>query len=576
MAHQSTPDVVDFACQTVADLTVLPRTALSDGCRSWVSVAGATHGLWCLDDNSVALVDNLTVVATSDGVGRWIYFGFAATPAANISVNTEALLSAVNVVALLDGALAWVGNPAGGVGQSQDSTWQLVTQVTALPALLAHEVIASSAAGRVWQRQLVATTARWLQQAAWFVSAAAGDDQNDGNTNGTALASYAEYIRRVPYLYVPQTVNILDTLPDSDNLVHSPEVRWHQGLSGTQPTLTVTGTRVLAAAEIVAASTDEVANAAPTITVAAAVWVEGTILQVVAGANVGATAVVVRDLTGGVARTTPWRSAAGARVAPPALNDTISRVTLPTVNIVNVQLTAFTTLPPSFNSLNIKGINRTVSAFFTVCSFAGAQNIAATSNGGFHIYSGCSITTSGATASTTGGSTTFYTLCGFAKPTVGAQLWAEGARGSFSACVIERWRINVGDIGGPGGFVDVSSLGIFDNAAASTAVKVERGGRLSIGGTLYGPDPTGASVGTDVREGGHVDGAAAVTPTLTAATELLFENAATAIPELVAGAVVPNAAALNNWGAGAGGWSAATFARNVMSYKTGSAISDHV
>lgn len=78
MAYQSIADVVDFACETVADLTALSRTALSDGCRSWVSVAGATHGLWCLDDNSVALVDNLTVVATSDGVGRWIFFGIAA------------------------------------------------------------------------------------------------------------------------------------------------------------------------------------------------------------------------------------------------------------------------------------------------------------------------------------------------------------------------------------------------------------------------------------------------------------------------------------------------------------------
>jgi len=84
MAYQSTPDVVDFACQTVADLTTLPRTALSDGCRSWVSAAGATHGLWCLDDNSVALVDNLTVVATSDGVGRWLYFGASAAATAGL------------------------------------------------------------------------------------------------------------------------------------------------------------------------------------------------------------------------------------------------------------------------------------------------------------------------------------------------------------------------------------------------------------------------------------------------------------------------------------------------------------
>jgi len=197
MAHQSTPDVVDFACQTVADLTVLPRTALSDGCRSWVSAAGATHGLWCLDDNSATLVDNLTVVATSDGVGRWIYFGFAATPmAVNISVNTEALLSAVGVVAFLDGALAWVGNPAGGVGQSQDSTWQLVTQQAGVPALSAREVIASSAGGRVWQRLIHLATDRWVQQSNWEISALTGNDQSTG-APGAPIATIAEFIRRV-------------------------------------------------------------------------------------------------------------------------------------------------------------------------------------------------------------------------------------------------------------------------------------------------------------------------------------------------------------------------------------------
>lgn len=84
MAHQAMPAVVDFACQTFADLTVLPRLALSDGCRAWVSAAGATHGLWCLDDNSVAVVDNLTVVATIDGIGRWLYFGASAAPTAGL------------------------------------------------------------------------------------------------------------------------------------------------------------------------------------------------------------------------------------------------------------------------------------------------------------------------------------------------------------------------------------------------------------------------------------------------------------------------------------------------------------
>jgi len=74
MAYQSTPTVVDFECQTTVDLTILPRTAIGNGCRAYVAAAGATHGLWCLDNQNSDPVGP-GVVATSDGVGRWIYYG---------------------------------------------------------------------------------------------------------------------------------------------------------------------------------------------------------------------------------------------------------------------------------------------------------------------------------------------------------------------------------------------------------------------------------------------------------------------------------------------------------------------
>jgi len=214
MAHQSTPDVVDFACQTVADLTVLPRLALSDGCRSWVSAAGATHGLWCLDDTSAAVVDNLTVVATSDGVGRWIYFGSGAGAGIMISVPNEAALTAIVATGLPDGQLAWVGDPAGGVGRSQGATWQLVTQTgggAPAPAISIHMVIASTVAGRVWMRQIELVNQKWIQSITWFIGGA-GNDENDGQTNVTALATGAELTRRMAKQVVGNGAPVVITL----------------------------------------------------------------------------------------------------------------------------------------------------------------------------------------------------------------------------------------------------------------------------------------------------------------------------------------------------------------------------
>jgi hypothetical protein len=123
------------------------------------------------------------------------------------------------VGALPDGALAYVGNPAGGVGQSQGSAWQLVTQLAALPALSAHVVIASTAAGRVWQRQVNIINQRWVQSTTWFLDGAAGDDQNDGQTNVTALQTGAELARRMARQQVGNggtvVVSVLSNITDT-------------------------------------------------------------------------------------------------------------------------------------------------------------------------------------------------------------------------------------------------------------------------------------------------------------------------------------------------------------------------
>lgn len=468
----------------------------------------------------------------------------------------------VNDTTLDDGALVWV--------ESRKRYYMLDKLAT--DAVLDGEIVATaSGTGRFFSLNWTSSQ-HWALQSQWAISAATGSDDNDGS-NATPLKTYQEYIRRVPRYFVSQAIQIVDTLPDSDNLIHSPEVVWKQSVQGTMPTFIVTGTRTNGANLIVTNSANEVGNAAPTVTVAAAVWTEGQMLLITVGANAGATAVVTADLGAGAARTTPWRTVAGARTTPPGIGDTIVVLSAPTVNAVNVDIrkgNVSVAVVPTYQNLNIKSLQTVSGAFVFTCFIAGSQSITP-QLGTTYLFSGCSITTSGAVGTTTIG-TNLFRLCGIIRPTVGTILFAAGGRGEFSDCVIERWKLDVGNIGGALGFVQVASLGIFNGGAATTAVKVTRGGVIFVTGTLYGPDPGGASVGADVRENGHVYVNAANTPTLTAATELLFENAGTAnaAPPLATG-VIPAAAALTTWAT----WAGATFNRNVLSYSTGANIGNH-
>jgi len=248
MAQQATPEVVDREVEVVVDLTAIPRLTLSNGCRVWNRAAGVTNGLWCLNNQSVAVVDGLTVIATDDGVGRWIFFGGGGGGGAtNIQVPNEAALTAFGVSVLKDGATAWVGDPAGGIGQSQGAQWTLVTQIGASPALDPHSVIASNAAGRVWQRQVLVVNQRWVQSTTWFVGGAAGNDENDGQTNVTPIATGLELARRMAGQFLAGgavvTVTLLGAIPD-DLIFH-----------GVRAVILVQGSQTTVASDTLTAAT---------------------------------------------------------------------------------------------------------------------------------------------------------------------------------------------------------------------------------------------------------------------------------------------------------------------------------
>lgn len=58
--------------------------------------------------------------------------------------------------------------------------------ITVIPAL----------GGGNWERMGETTSPQWLTQATWHINATTGDDENDGLTAGTALATHAELVRR--------------------------------------------------------------------------------------------------------------------------------------------------------------------------------------------------------------------------------------------------------------------------------------------------------------------------------------------------------------------------------------------
>lgn len=66
----------------------------------------------------------------------------------------------------------------------------------------------SSGSGRWVRREL--PSLEWAARATWHINAATGDDENDGGTAGTALATHAELVRRIGRLEIRQftTVNI--------------------------------------------------------------------------------------------------------------------------------------------------------------------------------------------------------------------------------------------------------------------------------------------------------------------------------------------------------------------------------
>ncbi len=381
-----------------------------------------------------------------------------------------------------------------------------------------------------WFRVVEMADASWSSQASWGIDPTLGSDENVGSP-ASPLATYGEFIKRVPALSIDTTVTVAAgaSIPASDPMTQIPIINQNQT---NVPTLTVIGARTLGSNNVVASSSNEVGNAAPLIDASVALSIN-VIIQATSGASNGATSVVESNIAGTQFRTSVWRDSAGLRTVPPVPGDTIATVSNPSVSTVDIAAPAQTVI---VQNLNVTSFFPRICGNLIVrtCNLPAPGTVTAVQN---LFYQGCAFST-GPTFSFLSGRVTL-SQCGINRVTLGAVTVSGGAVVTLTDTIIEG-ASGVGLDISNGGRAVVNSLAVFDTVSA--AIDVHDGGFLQINGTLYGAGNAGK--GTRVREGGKVFVLSSVTPTLAATgQELELEATTTAIPT-VAGAPTPIGAVL--------------------------------
>ncbi len=462
------------------------------------------------------------------------------------SVTTLANLGGLPDDAYKDGDFAYV--------QSSRATYQLDRTSTATPSSVAVDTFSGNGQWVFFQ-----ASTSWQTQATWYIDPAAGDDENDGATTTTALATWAEFTRRLEAISLVTTVTILSNIAE-------PLLGQFRGLN-TTATLSIVGNPTILATATGTTFADPVRSGAQspgTMTagnIADFTPYLGKILRSPANSYAPVLAI------SGVAPLLPyWTTEAPVPVQTPPANGTdievLDLVTAPTIGIDAVDLPLFvrtlkftsTDFPsaPWISSTNTRG------GYFTACEFTSSLHAPTP------IYLiGCYLTGSGAIA-----------------PDIIARFMGGGSRNraifhsSSSTLSFQGFIVYGGSgvtIGNPGGYGELaristggSSLGLGIFAATSNAITI---GSMAFASfqSLFGSGNTG--YGLVASNGAQVYCVA--TPTITGGSgDLQVNAAATAIPPLTAAGAVPAASALTTWAQ----WAAAPFSRNVVSYTNGTRV----
>lgn len=294
---------------TRAALSLVNDAALAMGDLGYVSEAGIDD-YYTLDKDSVAAVDGTNVLATYSGTGRWLKgLGTGSTGDGILLVATVADLPAA--------------------ATQQPNQYAYVESRRAL----------YNAVDGAWYR-LPGGHASWTTQAAWFIDASGGDDDNDGSTALTALATHAELEARLWDQALQQNtdITILGALPSTDpiNIRYRTteavtDVRYLQGDADT-----IEASGVLTAPTAISRATNTPLSFNSSISLDAHV---GKKLVRTGGAGtwnilyVGKIVVAGTTYRGSPAIALPTIPTAAPTVSTPVANDTFDVRTSPTIHL---------------------------------------------------------------------------------------------------------------------------------------------------------------------------------------------------------------------------------------------------
>lgn len=420
------------------------------------------------------------------------------------------------------------------------------------------KVPATNAGGLSWgRRQDTNENARRVT--AWFVSAATGNDKNDGLTSGTALHSADEIWRRNGGWF-PNNATI--TFVDGPASFAGP-IRIIDLTATSRARINVVGTPTQLSTGTIVAATAHAGNLFSTVQLSGAVGA-GVLIRMTSGAQNGNIApILYAPAADTAAIPVTFMTQAGGAAGLPAPGDAYEILSLPqqfsAAHGASIEVTyKWLDLPgrPQAPVWNLIGCKVDVLDSSLTASCVATM-------------SGCVLGAPAAILEAGSVSAWKFSFCAFR----GAVRVADGASARLISTVHRDATATTPliEVGGAASTlssfsslatVELNGVGVSDSPAAG--VRVAPMGFARITGELYGQ---GNLVGYADDIGSTVLDAIAPTPTLTGTTELALDGAGTAIPALAPGAV-PAASPLTTWAE----LVAPPFAGNVVSYTTGARI----
>jgi hypothetical protein len=425
------------------------------------------------------------------------------------------------------------------------------------PTLVADgSTVLSTFSGNGYWVALEIQTLAWSYQSAWYIDPTLGNDENDGSTSTTAIKTWSEFQRRVSLVAVDMTITILGALTEViEGLFQGYNGVWTMIIQGSPTTLvTLTGTTF----------TDPVRSGAQALgnmsspDLASFTPYNGKMLRA------GAQFVPILGVSGGgVPLLSYWTDESFTTTKP--ANGTVTEI-LQLVDVSSIRMSVvglklqikylrFTTAD-TFSGPDITGATF---LRYVCCDFACTFFISVDTYLFSCLLSGTGSSIFEQTARFIGGGSKrpiFHLNAGCPSFT-GFIIYAPNGVGLEIGNSSNSSKISQAETTG-------TSLGLGVFNAIGPGVRVSQGGRLSAQ-SLFGQG--NSTYGFETNYGGQTWCATA--PTITGTSgDLSFCAAATAIPPLTAGAVVPVASALTTWAQ----WAAAPFGSKVMNYGNGTLL----